>query len=202
MDHHATKCLSCAQRIEGAYVRCSACKYVLFSVHKGCSSDSVLFNRKANYCSTDCQKQHWDVHQEECVAKVTSPSDELPSYAAVAFGAPTHNLAYIEVQREKESAMMEEFYNWRKIWYNTITKCAISMLSCEQYGLEKLRTHGLAIWVSERAEYSNLDASKAYISERAPGSEWKWNVDWWAEATSFKVRFTAGLSAIPARSVH
>lgn len=84
---------------------------------------------------------------------------------------------------------MEEFYNWRKIWYNTITKCTISMLSCEPYGLDKLRTHGLAIWVSERTEYSNLDASKAYISERAARNKWQWNPDWWAEATSFKIEY-------------
>ena len=143
--------------------------------------------RDASYCTVDCQAKHWGVHQDKCVAKPISPSDEPPAYSAVAFGAPSHNLAHIEVQREKESAMMEEFHNWRKIWYNTITKCTISMLSCEPYGVDKLRTHGLAIWVSERTVYSNLDASKAYISERSAKNKWAWNADNWPEATSFKV---------------
>jgi hypothetical protein len=135
----------------------------------------------------DCQRKHWEIHQNKCVAKENSPSDELPPYTAVAHGAPTHNLAHIEIQREKESAMMEEFYNWRKIWYNTITKCTISMLSCELYGLDKLKTHGLAIWVSERSEYSNLNAFQADIRERAAKHNWAWNADWWSEATAFKV---------------
>lgn len=87
----------------------------------------------------------------------------------------------------KEIAMMEEFYKWRKIWYSTIVRCTISMLSCESYGLEKLRTHGLAIWVGERAGYENLEASKLDIQGRATKNKWKWNINNWHEATAFKV---------------
>lgn len=101
--------------------------------------------------------------------------------------APTHNLMNYEVDRVKENAMMEDFYKWRKIWYSTIVRCIISMLSCEPYGLEKLKTHGLAIWVGERAEYGNLEASKLDIQERATRNKWKWNGNNWHEATSFKV---------------
>ncbi|PVF99890.1 hypothetical protein CPB86DRAFT_266663 [Serendipita vermifera] len=85
--------------------------------------------------------------------------------------------------------MMEEFYKWRKIWFSTIVKSTLSMLSCEQYGMEKLKTHGLAIWVSERLEYDNLQASKAEISQRATKHNLPWDVAWWNEATAFKVAY-------------
>jgi hypothetical protein len=93
----------------------------------------------------------------------------------------------VEIQSERETYMMEEFYKWRKIWYSTIVKCVISMLSCEPYGLEKLKSHGLAIWISERAEYGNLSASKEELRARAEARNWQWDIDWWEEATAFKV---------------
>lgn len=61
------------------------------------------------------------------------------------------------------------------------------MLSCEPYGLEKLKSHGLAIWISERAEYGNLSASKEELRARAEARNWQWDIDWWEEATAFKV---------------
>ncbi|KAG8836101.1 hypothetical protein FRC17_010034 [Serendipita sp. 399] len=94
---------------------------------------------------------------------------------------------HVELQQEKETAMIEEYYKWRKIWYPTIVKCIFSMLSCEPYGTDKLRTHGLAIWVSERAEYNQLDVYNADLRDRAGRNKWtKWNPDWWNEATAFK----------------
>jgi hypothetical protein len=53
--------------------------------------------------------------------------------------------------------------------------------------MDKLKTHGLAIWVSERHEYGNLQASKAEISQRAAKHNLPWSADWWNEATAFKV---------------
>lgn len=150
-------------------------------------------------CSTDFQslrmtseKNGWRTQEEEYLLGADSSQDEPPSYNSIA-PVPSHNLGHIEVQREKELAMMEKFCDWREIWYKTITKCTLSKLLCEPKGMNKLRTHGLAIWVSRRADYGNLDDSKAYLHERAPRNEWTWNEDWWAEATAFKVRATASL---------
>lgn len=111
-------------------------------------------------------------------------------HVPLARDAPVHNLGNIEIQQERETALAEEFYKWRKIWYSTIVKCVISMLSCEPYGLEKLRTHGLAIWVSERAEYGNIEMSRMELMDRAERGKWKWDSDGWDEATAFRVSYS------------
>ncbi|KAG9057838.1 hypothetical protein FS842_003600 [Serendipita sp. 407] len=95
-----------------------------------------------------------------------------------------------EIHQEKETAMIEEYYKWRKIWYPTIVKCVFSMLSCEPYGTDKLRSHGLAIWVGERAEYNQLDTYQADLRDRAERNKWtKWNPEWWNEATAFTIGY-------------
>lgn len=157
---------SCKKRIESAYVRCSACK-------------------AASYCTVDCQRNDWSKHRAVCSRKISKETEFKPS----AYSVPLHNLTNVIVQQERETAMVEEFFKWRKIWYPTIVKCIISMLSCEQYGLEKLRTHGLAIWVSERAEYNSLDVCQRELQEKSERKKWSRNPDWWVEATAFKIGY-------------
>lgn len=129
-------------------------------------------------------------HYETCIFETEPSQDEPPSYASVAV-APTHNLSHLEIQQEKEQAMTEDFCNWTTIWYKTLVKCTLSKLLCEPQGWNKLKTHGLAIWVSRRSDYSDLDESKAYISAKASrnGSA-SWDSDRWTAATSFKIEYS------------